>query len=215
MRGVKITYGNESIHTGNDLGLVQEIKKIGKPEIQTDTVAVPGRNGLLNLTKSLTGKVCYYNRSIELQYFGNGSRAKLLELDSRFSKYHGQTIRIIDDDYPDFYFEGEVVVSTEIYPNYILISLIIDAQPYRLKNSLTEVSTRVTSQGVVTVENLYMPTIPTITVSASMTITFGSKKVTLNSGTHTIDEFELSAGNNTFSVSGSGTITFKYQEGAI
>lgn len=215
MRGVKITYGNESIHTGNDLGLVQEIKKIGKPEIQTDTVAVPGRNGLLNLTKSLTGKVCYYNRQIELQYFGNGSRANLLELDSRFSKYHGQTIRIIDDDYPDFYFEGEVVVNTIIYPNYITIILVIDAQPYRLKNALTEVSTKVTSQGNVTVTNLFMPTIPTITVSASMSITFGSKKVTLSAGTYTIDEFELSAGNNTFLVSGSGTITFKYQEGAI
>lgn len=215
MRGVKITYGNESIHTGNDLGLVQEIKKIGKPEIQTDTVAVPGRNGLLNLTKSLTGKVCYYNRSIELQYFGNGSRADLLKLDSRFSKYHGQTVRIIDDDYPDYYYEGEVVVNTEIYPNYILIGLTIDAQPFRLKNELTEVSVRITSQGNVNVENEFMPTIPTITVGASMSITFGSKKVTLSAGTYTIDDFELSAGVNTFLVSGTGNITFKYREGAI
>ena len=66
MRGVLITVGEESFHTGNDLDLVQETKEISNPSVQTYTVQVPGRDGLLNLTKSLTGRVCYNNRKIEL-----------------------------------------------------------------------------------------------------------------------------------------------------
>ena len=98
MRGITIILNGESLHTGNDLDLVQEKKEIGKPTVQSYTVQVPGRNGLLNLTKALTGKVSYYNRTLSFQYFGSGSRAGLLELDAIMSRFHGETIRIIDDD---------------------------------------------------------------------------------------------------------------------
>ena len=215
MRGITIIFNNEEIHTGDALDLVQEVKEIGKPEPQTYTVQVPGRNGLLNLTKGLTGRVTYNNRSLSFQYFGTGDRESLLELDAEFSKYHGQTIRIIDDDYPDHYYEGEASVSTVFNKGFITITLTVDAQPFRLKLSPTIYSRDINGTMTLYIDNESIEAIPTITVTAETTVTFNDVTMTLNAGTYTVEDFELHSGVNTFTVSGTGTITIEYQEGAI
>lgn len=215
MRGISIILGEEIVHTGNDLDLVQEEKEIGKPEIQSHTVEIPGRNGLLNLTKALTGKVAYSNRDLKFKYFGSGSRAELLALDEAMSRYHGETIRVIDDDYPDYYYEGEASVSTEFKPNYILISLKVDAQPFRLKRNKTVVSKTLSGETTLTLYNESIEAIPTITVTAETKIIFNGRSVTLGAGTYLAEAFFLHRGVNTLTVSGSGKITIEYQEGAI
>ena len=215
MRGVTIIFNDEEIHTGNDLDLVQEKKEIGKPEIQTFTAEVPGRNGLVNLTKGLTGRVMYYNRSISIQYFGTGKRSHLLDLDATMSRYHGQMIRIIDDDYPDYYYEGEATVSTEIHNAYITITLEIDAYPFRLKVTPTVVSRALNGTATIYVTNESAEVIPTITVTAETTIKFNNRTMVLSAGVYTIESFVLVGGLNTFEVTGTGTIKIEYQEGAI
>ena len=218
MRGITIILNGESVHTGNDLGLVQEVKEIDKPDIQSYTVEVPGRNGLLNLTKGLTGKVVYSDRSMKFQYFGSGSRAELLRLDTVMSYYHGETVRIIDDDYPDHFYEGEVSVESEFNSNYITITLTVDAQPFRLKNERT-VFLYDLSEIVGTAE-FYVPNesidaIPTITVKEETTITRNNKEVTLSAGTYEIADFVLFRGDNQFFAKGNDIIEIEYQEGAI
>ena len=215
MRGIKIIFSEDEIHTGDDLDLVQEEKKIEKPDIQSHTVAVPGRNGLLNLTKGLTGKVVYSNRKLSFKYFGTGKRDRLLELDALFSRYHGQTIQIVDDDYPDHFYEGEASVSTEIFSNYITISLTVDAQPFRIKIFPTVVSRTISGSVTLYLENESVEAIPTITVTADTSIVFEGVKLSLSAGTYTVESFELKRGVNVFTVSGTGTITVKYREGAI
>ncbi|MBM6667547.1 hypothetical protein H6A64_06800 [Lacrimispora saccharolytica] len=215
MRGITIILNNERFHTGNDLDLVQEKKEIGKPDIQSYTVQIPGRNGLLNLTKGLTGKVNYYNRPLSFQYFGTGKRERLLWLDKIMSFYHGETVRIIDDDYPEYYYEGEASVSTEFHPNYITITLSVDAQPYRKRLVWTTRRYRVTGSANLCIQNENMPVIPEITVTDPIGVTHDKSSYDLTEGTYKIDDFELARGNNIFEVSGSGIITFKYQEGTI
>lgn len=218
VRGISIILNGETIHTGNDLDLVQEKKEIGKPEIQSHTVEVPGRNGLLNLTKSLTGKVAYTNRKLEFQYFGDGSRAELLLLDDLFSEYHGETVRIIDDDRPNHYYEGEMSVSTEIHGNYITIELEVDAQPFRMKRDKTIYQESIVGNKTITIRNEGVETIPTITVdniSGDMTIEFNGLSTRLSSGSYTREVFTLQRGTNTFQLYGDGNITVEYQEGAI
>ena len=215
MRGITIIFNNEEIHTGDDLDLVQEVKEIGKPKPQTYTVQVPGRNGLLNLTKGLTGRVTYDNRSLSFRYFGTGDRESLLELDAEFSKYHGQTIRIIDDDYPDHYYEGEATVSTVFNKGYITITLTVDAQPFRLRLEPTIYSREIAGTVNLYLTNESIEAIPTITVTAETVITFNDVTMTLSAGTYTLEKFELHSGANILEVSGTGTITIEYQEGAI
>ena len=216
MRGIRIIFNGERIHTGDDLDLVQEKKVIEKPVIQSHIVQVPGRNGLLNLTKGLTGKVTYYNRTLSFQYFGSGDREHLLKLDDFMSKYHGQTIRIIDDDRPGHYYEGEASVSTELKLGYITITLTVDAQPFRLKTEPT-ILTRAISNTTIKLylENESIEVIPTITVTGDITIAFNGTTVSLSSGTYALESIVFLAGVNVVTVSGTGSITFKYQEGAI
>lgn len=216
MRGITIIFNDERIHTGNTLDLVQEKKEIGKPDIQYFTVQVPGRNGSLNLTKSLTGKVSYHNRSLSFQYFGAGTRDRLLYLDNYMSRFHGQTIRIIDDDYPYHYYEGEASVSTVFNGNYITITLTVDAQPFRLKISPFKHTRNV--DGTIEMElynDGHIDVIPVITVTAEFTIKFDDKTVTLSAGTYTVDNLVLHSGYNKIEVSGAGSITIEYQEGEI
>jgi hypothetical protein len=215
VRGITIIFNNEEIHTGDDLDLVQELKEIGKPKPQTYTVQVPGRNGLLNLTKGLTGRVTYYNRSLSFRYFGTGNRDRLLELDAEFSKYHGQTIRIIDDDHPDHYYEGEASVSTVLNNGYITVTLTVDAQPFRLKRNPTVYSRDIDGAVKLYLDNESIEAVPTITVTADIKISFNDITVILGAGTHTLEKFELRGGVNILDVSGTGTITIEYQEGAI
>lgn len=215
MRGITIILDGEEIHTGNDLDLVQEEKKIEKPKIQSYTVEVPGRNGLLNLTKGLTGRVTYNNRNLSFRYFGTGKRSQLLELDTFMSKYHGQTIRIIDDDYPSHYYEGEANVETDIKGNYIIISLTVDAQPFRLKLTPTIYSRTISGTMRLELENESIEVFPVITVTAETTIVFNGVTFKLSAGSYTSENIVFRAGVNVFDVSGSGTITIEYQEGAI
>lgn len=215
MRGITIIFGNEIFHTGDDLDLVQEKKEIGKPDIQTYTAQVPGRNGLLNLTKALTGKVAYYNRPLSFQYFGTGEREHLLEIDTFITRLHGQTIQIVDDDFPNHYFEGEVSVDTELHGNYITITLDVDAQPFRLRREKTVTSRALNGTTLVYLDNESIEVVPTITVTAETTITFNGSTVSISAGTYTIDNFELHRGVNILEVTGTGRITFEYREGAI
>lgn len=215
MRGITIIFNNERVHTGDDLGLVQEEKEIGKPTIQTFTAEVPGRDGLLNLTRSLTGKVNYYNRPLSFQYFGDGTRKELLALDAYFSRFHGQTIRIIDDDYPDHYYEGEATVTTSLNRNYITIVLEVDAQPFRLKLSPTTYTREINGEATVYLNNENIEAIPVITTTGDIEIVFNGVTTNLSAGSYTIENFVLQSGVNTVKISGTATVTIQYQEGAI
>ena len=215
MRGIAIIFNNERVHTGDDLDLVQEKKETGKPTIQTFTAQVPGRDGLLNLTRSLTGKVNYYNRPLSFQYFGDGTREQLLDLDAYFSRFHGQTIRIIDDDYPDYYYEGEASVKTSLNRNYITIVLEVDAQPFRLKLSPTTHTREINGEATVYLNNENIEAIPVITTTGDIEIVFNGVTTNLSAGSYTIENFVLQSGVNIVRISGTATVTIEYQEGAI
>lgn len=215
MRGIAIIFNNERVHTGDDLDLVQEKKEIEKPEIQTFTAQVPGRDGLINLTRSLTGKVNYYNRPMSFQYFGTGTRKQLLDLDAYMSRFHGQTIRIIDDDHPNHYYEGEATVKTVFNGNYITIILEVDAQPFRLKLSPTVYTREISGSATVYLNNENIEAIPIITTTGAIQVTFNGVTTSLSAGTYTIENFVLQSGVNTVKISGTATVTIQYQEGAI
>lgn len=215
MRGIAIIFNNERVHTGDDLDLVQEKKEIEKPTIQSFTAQVPGRDGLINLTRSLTGKVTFYNRRMFFQYFGTGTRKELLDLDAYMSRFHGQTIRIIDDDHPDHYYEGEATVKTTLAPNYITITLEVDAQPFRLKLSPTVYTREISGATTFYLNNENIEAIPVITTTGEIEITFKGVTTILGAGNYTIENFVLQSGVNTVKVSGTATVTIQYQEGAI
>ena len=70
-----------------------------------------------------------------------------------------------------------------------------------------------------TLTNTRMPVVPTITVSAEMTLTFTivgkDYSVTLPAGTHTIPSLVLMEGDTKIEIFGTGRVTFTYRKGTL
>ena len=214
MRGIEIIRNGCSIHTGDDLDLVQTSKVIGVPEVQSYLVEVPGRNGLLNLTKGLTGEVAYKNRTLKMEYVSLDKKETQLEVLDTMNSYHGDFIRIIDDDTPDYYYEGECTVSSEWNGVVLTITLEIDAYPFRRALVPTTASVALTSSDITFVmRNDGRPVKPVVIVETSAVIIHDGSRYTLSPGRYT--GLTLQTGNNTITCSGSGTLTISFEEARI
>lgn len=204
------------IHTGDDLDLVQTEKEIENPTVQSYRVQVPGRNGLLNLTKSLTGRVCYNNRKLSFVYIGTGTREDLQGLKDEFDQYHGETLRIVDDDHPRYYYDGEFSIESKIIGNYIRIEIEVDALPFRYALLDTVNIGSVTATGTnVIINNPGVAVVPTVKVTAQTVMTIGGKTYNLSAGTYSDLDIILETGDNTINFKGSGKYTVTFQEAMI
>jgi hypothetical protein len=68
---------------------------------------------------------------------------------------------------------------------------------------------------VITLTNSRKHAVPSVTTTAAMTIAFGDGIWTTSAGTYTIPELELVEGDNLVSVTGTGDVTFAWQEGSL
>ena len=204
----------------SSLGWLRETVDFPTPKSQTNTVVVPGRNSPIRFTEAL-GRVSYQPRSFEITLTMLGTRT---EYDSMVgdavNRFAGQLVQVICSEEPELYYIGTI----EAEPSYdpltgkgVLLFSCNDGDAYRYH--VTETSVIKTGSGTVTLENDYMPVIPVITTTVETTLTWtvGSDSFhkTLSAGTWEIPELELAPGNNSVTVSGSGTTTFKYREGRL
>ena len=216
MRGIEIIKDNIKIHTGDDLGLVQEVKEIGNPTPQSYLVEVPGRNGLVNLTKGLTGNVTYSNRSLRFQYLASGTYEEVEETIDLFNSLHGETFKVIDDDTPEYYYEGEATVKVAHKGILTTITLELNANPFRERLDLTNMTMALSTTDKTLVVNNYGVVIqPTIIVDNTAKIIYKGNTYTLSAGTYKISDVELKTGYNSFIVSGSGNLTIQFREAKI
>lgn len=216
MRGIEIIKDGFKIHTGDDLNLIQEVKEIGNPTPQSYLVEVPGRNGLVNLTKGLTGNVTYSNRSLKFQYLASGTYEKVEETIDFFNSLHGEIFKVIDDDTPDYYYEGEATVKVARNGILTTITLELNANPFRERLELTNMTTALTTADKTLVVNNYGVVVqPIIIVDNTAKIVYKGNTYTLSAGAYKISDVELKPGCNSFTLSGSGYLTIQYREAKI
>lgn len=216
LRGVTIISDGYRIHTGNDLDLVQEVKDIGNPAIQSYLVEIPGRNGLLNLTKGLSGKVCYKNREIQLKYIGEGNKTKQLEIVELLNHFHGDKVKLIDDDTPEYFYEGEMSIEPEFGYRYVSIKIKLNANPFRVRTDyLTREVELSEEETEIAITNEGQPVTPTIIVTDQAQIALRGRSYRLGAGTYDLHDAELTTGVNKYTVSGSGKLIIKYKEARI
>lgn len=212
MRGIKI---NDLFHTGYDLNMVMTRKDLPPPEVQTFIVEIPGRNGLLDMSEALTGEPTYKNRALTFGFIGNGSRDEVLNLIETILRYHNQYLTIVVDDYENWYFEGRAKVSYTDHYHWVEFELVIDAQPFRYALEPRIYSGNNLSNTTVTLDNMGVSVIPTITVSAETTIVFKDTTLKLNAGTYEDEKLKLSPGENTFTITTTGSVVINYREAVI
>ena len=212
MLGVK--FGNK--HSFYDLGLLlTRYPEISPPAPKTRLVDVPGMDGALDMTKILTGYTQYNRRTMQLEFTIMAPRLAWPDVHSDvMDALHGLETTIILDDDPDFCYTGTLAMQA-YDPGKVTSGVVImaDLSPYKTRTVMTKRSFTVSGSLTATITSMRMPTVPTITASTAMTMTFGGKAYSLKAGENTFDDVILRHGENTITLTGTGTVTFTYKEG--
>jgi phage-related protein len=210
-----IRFGTKRAHA--DYGLIVAPYAITLPEPQTNFVDIPGRDGALDLSEAF-GTVRYADRIISLTLY---ARAPFDTLISSFAAdVHGRRMNVIFDRDPAYSYDARVTVEdVERHAGFCELSLECRATPYKKEHYETTITVLPTGSATVTLTNARMPVVPTITVSAEMTLTFTllgkDYTVNLSVGTHIIPSLVLIEGDTEIGITGTGSITFTYRKGAL
>lgn len=203
-------------HSDKDLNLLLTGKEIGAPEVKRQTIEIAGSDGELDFT-DFFGEPKYAN--VQHQFTFESIRPRNEQL-SQFTdiknKIHGKKGRIILDDDPSFFYVGRCSVSKYTNEKNIgKITVTCDCEPYKYKLQPTIMSVAVDGTQTITLTNSRKRAVPTITTTADMTLSFGGGVWTNRAGTFTIPELELVEGENLVAVTGTGTISFTWQEAVL
>ena len=212
-----ITFGN--YHSYNDLKLILESKEIGSPGVKENKVDIPGADSSLDLT-DFFGEPKYEDVTHKFSFSTIVPQTQFLSLFSTVKNaLHGKKMRIILDDDPLFFYQGRIkVLPFTNEKNIGKISIECDCEPYKYKLAKTVVSTAVSGTKVISLTNSRKRAVPEVTIatSGSINIVFQGVNVwDLGSGSYTLPELELVEGVNTVTVTGTGNITFTWQEGSM
>ena len=200
-----------------DYGLIVAPYAIPMPEPQTNFVEIPGRDGTLDLSEAF-GTIRYADRVIPLTLYARAPFDVLIS--SLAADVHGRRINVIFDRDPTYYYDARITVEdVERHAGYCELSLECRAKPYKLEHFETTITILPAGNATATLTNTRMPVVPTITVSAEMTLTFTiagvGYTINLAAGSHIVPSLVLTDGETKIDITGTGSITFTYRKGAL
>lgn len=209
-----VTFGR--YHSYNDFNLILTGKEIGSAVVKTNYVDVDGAHGQIDYTEYF-GEPKYSSRSLSFKFNTIVNQSEFLTLYSKIQDaLHGKRMKIVLDDDSGYYYMGRIEVSAFTNDKNIgQISIDCTCEPWKYRKDKTVVTKDVSSSATITLVNSRKKVVPSITTTASMTIVYDGISTTVNAGTFTIPTLELAEGNNSVMVTGTGNITFTYQEGGL
>ncbi len=209
MKGVR--FGN--FHSWNDFSLILTQKTIGTPSPKTETIDIPGGDGVLDLT-DFFGEVRFENRPLEFVFSTNVPQSEFMKLFSKVQNaIHGQKMRIVLDDDSEWYYTGRITVSEWKADKSIgTLTVDCDCEPYKSKLGNTVVTVEVNGATSVILTNSKKIVVPTITITGEVELTFGTNFYTLGAGVYDLPAVQLVNGENTILLDGAGTVVFSYLE---
>lgn len=214
MKGVSFL----GFHSYDDLHLLLTEKEIGSPEVKRQTIDIEGADGELDFT-DFFGEPKYANVQHRFSFETIRPRnEQLSQFAAIKNKLHGRKGRIILDDDPSFFYVGRCFVSP--YKNEVnigRISIECDCEPYKYKVDETVVSQAVDGTDIIVLTNARKRAVPLVTITADSTlnIVYGTNIWDLGAGSYRLPELELAEGENLVTVTGTGTITFSWQEAGL
>ena len=232
MRGVKF----DDIHTFKKWGLILTTTDIGFPEPKTETVNIPGADGELNLSKSLTGDMKYKNRVITLTFVTTEKYRLWKSLISDIANcLHGQEFeKIILDEDPNFFYKGYAEVN-QFKSNKSLGTIVIecDVEPYKydlyssnedwlwdpfsfIDGIINETKDlNVNGELEIKITGRRKRVIPKITCENELQLIFNEQTYNLPVGTSYSPDIEICEGENVLKFVGNGKVTIEYRGGSL
>lgn len=126
----------DGVHSYNDLHLVLTEAEIGLPEVKTSYLEIPGADGDLDLTETLTGAACYGNRELKLTFqapvkLNAVSWSALLA--SLTATLHGQKKQIVFDDDTGWAYRGRCAIDSFGVSRWNReVKIICNCEPYQI-----------------------------------------------------------------------------------
>lgn len=212
MKGIR--FGD--YHSYNDLRLILIKKEIGSPAIKETKIEIEGADSYLDLT-DFFGEPKYQNVNHKFD-FSTIEKNSLSLFSTIKNTLHGKKVRIILDDDPAFYYVGRLSVSGFTSEKGIgSLTIEADCEPYKYKAAKTIITQAVNGTSTITLANMRKWAVPEVSIDteSSLNIVYQGNIWDLGAGSYTLPELELQAGENTVAVTGTGTITFTWQEAGL
>lgn len=208
----------DNIHSYNDLNLYLAPFVPTPAEPKTSYVDIPGGDGSLDMTE-VNGEVRFKDREFTFTFTVNP--AETMAFDEKMMQVsnalNGRQFKIVLDRDAGYYWQGRCSVDAYAQDrNLKQIVVKAKVKPFKYKKDKTVVTVALTSEGQkVTLTNSRKSVVPKITCTGSTTIKFGVYTFNLEAGSYKILDIYLKEGSNTLTVSGSGSVTFEYQEAEL
>ncbi len=235
MLGATIEVNNVKKHTYNDWNLKWFKVEISSPAPRKNYINVPGMDGKLDLSESLTGEINYENRKIKLIFEVEGDYEKWSTISSEIMNFlHGRQAKIIIDTDKCFYYVGRFEL-TSTKEDYLYGELILsgDVGPYKYEvNSSLEdwlwndfnfengiireyKDLQVVNKLTVNVVGRRKTVYPTIESSDNMKANFNGTIYDIKKGTYRYLDMGLKEGDNNIVFDGNGIISIDYRGGSL
>ena len=213
----------DDLHSYHDFDMILSAVEIPPAQPKTNYINIPGADGSIDLTEA-AGETKYFDRdckfTLTMNPAGDLSDAAYEEKKTEIcNAINGKRCKITLDKDPDFYYFGRCTVS-EFLSDKRIRQIVVTAKvaPYKMKQDETILEYILTGAAqTIVLQNSRKSVSPYIETSAdNVTVIHGITTYTLEkAGQYRITEISLAEGDNVLTVSGSGTITFRYREGAL
>lgn len=174
---------------------------LSPPEPKTYTVDIPGGDGVIDLTSSLTGDVAYNNRSQEFTFM-------VVEPDS-FERVktdvsnflHGKSFDYEMTMDPGYTYHGRFTVSEYSHAKYAYPGLVgaftisVDAEPYKLKGHMTY-RLNATGGKMFRLESGRKPVHPVVECTQPCKVRWGNVLTQVPAGTYRLNDVLFTEGYN-------------------
>ena len=201
----------------DDWNIVLTKAEIPLPTPTTSIVDIKGADGVIDLTEALTGDVQYNNRPIKLT-FEMMDDTDYSTLISDISNYlHGKVVTVTLSNDDDYYYRGRATINQwECVKRKGKIVIQIDSEPYKYLVTETVRTITVNNQTkTITLPNSRKRVCPNLNVTGTVTLTVNGVTYELAESEQQLVNFILVEGNNAIKISGNGTITITYRQGAL
>ena len=226
----------DDIHTFERWELILSHTDISFPEPKKEKVDIPGADGELDFSKSLTGDIKYKNRIITFTFVTTKKYDLWKSLLSDIANYlHGQNFeKIILDEDQNFYYKGQaevnefksdksigtIVIECDVEPyKYDIFSSDEDWEwdPFDFETGIINETKDLAVNGELEVTLLCrrMKVVPKFVCENPLQLIFNDTTYNLPAGESFHPDIETEDGENIFNFIGNGTVTIEYRGGSL
>ena len=189
------------------------------PEVRSEMMQIPQRDGIINMTPMLSKEIHYGPRQIKIALELRAIRAEWPMYYSQLLRdLHGREVTVARSEDPNYFYIGTASVGQiDDHGSTAGVTISVQAQPFKRTEALIkEEAVQVAGSGVVTIENMYMRGYPIITASAAgMTVELNGEIFTLKQGKSEPYGLYFSEGENELTLTGTGTVQISWRGGIL